>query len=168
MDAAVAAIDGLPVTFDRGCRQADCPLNQLKLTWGRLARNTTVHVQRPEIFTTLSPDYSGKENMQTKEHSATRNFRGTDCVIVWHRDQGNDIPYLTIKSVTDIVQNSRNWRSSGYRLKNLLLRFQQILNSVFGIARRHRHLPLCQRAEFRVIHVSFPRSRERLDHSRFS
>jgi hypothetical protein len=137
MDATIAAIDGLPVTFDRGCRQADCPLNHLELACGGEPGNTTVHVQRPEIFTTLSPDDSGKENIQTKERSATRNFRGIDCVIVWHRDQGNDIPYLTIKSVTDIVQNSRKWRSSENRLKNLLLRFQQILNSVFGIARRH-------------------------------
>jgi hypothetical protein len=93
MDATIAAIDCFPVTFDRDRRQAHCPLYQLKLTWGSLARNTTVHLHRPEIFTTLSPDDSGKENMQTKEHSATRNFSRAACVIVWHGDQGNHIPY---------------------------------------------------------------------------
>src|SRR5438132_9035697 len=123
MHATIAAVARLLVTFDRGCRQADCPLNQLKLACGGVPRNTTVHLQRPEKFSTLSPDDCGKENMQTKERSATRNFRGTACVLVWHGDQGNDIPNLTIKSVTDIAQNSRNWRSSGNRLKNLLLRF---------------------------------------------
>jgi hypothetical protein len=60
MNATIAAIDCLPVTFDRGGRQADCPLNQLKLAWGGIPRNTTVHLQRPEIFTTLGPDDYGK------------------------------------------------------------------------------------------------------------
>src|SRR4029077_16063082 len=105
MDAAVAAVARLPATFHRGCRQADRPLNQLQLACGGDPGNTTVHLQRPEIFATLSPDDSGKENMQTKERSAARNFRGTAGVIVWHSDQGNDIPYLTIKSVTDFAQN---------------------------------------------------------------
>jgi hypothetical protein len=96
MDATIVAFDCLPVTFDRGCRQAHCPLNQLKLTWGGLARSTTVHLQRPEKFSTFSPDDYGKETIQTKEPDASRNFSATDCIIVWHGDQGNYIPYLTI------------------------------------------------------------------------
>jgi len=70
MDATIATIARLTVTFDRDGRQASCPFNQLKLTRGGVPRNTTVHLQRPELFTTLSPDDYGTENMQTKERSA--------------------------------------------------------------------------------------------------
>jgi hypothetical protein len=156
MHATIATIARLTAKFDCDFRQTSCPFNQLRLTWGRVPRNTRVHLQSTEIFATLSPDDCGKENMQTKKRSTTQNFSGADFVIERHGDQGNHISYLTIKSVTDIVQNFRHWRSSRNRLKNLLFCVQQILNSVFGIARRHRNLPLRQRAEFRLIHMSFP------------
>jgi len=46
--------------------------------------------------------------MQIKERSAARTFNGAACVLVWHGDHGNHVLYLTIQSVTDIVQNFRN------------------------------------------------------------
>ena len=97
MDATIAAVAHLPVAFDRDCHQANCPLNQLKFTWGGVARNTTVHLQRTELFAIiLGNDDYGKEAIQTKEHCAMQNFSAANCVIVWHGDQGNHIPYLTI------------------------------------------------------------------------
>src|ERR1700720_4327063 len=106
MDATISAVARLPVTFDRDCRQANRPLNQLKLTWGGVARNTTVHLQRTKLFAViLGNDDYGKEAIQTKEHCAVQNFSAANRVLVWHGDQGYHIPYLTIQSVTDIVQN---------------------------------------------------------------
>jgi len=71
MHATIAAIARLQEAFDRDSRQANCPLNQLKLTWGGISQNTTVHLERPEFFNTLGSDDYGNENMQTKERSTT-------------------------------------------------------------------------------------------------
>jgi len=74
----------------------------------RVPQYTTVHLQKSKKFTTLSSYDSRKENMQIKERSAARTFNGAACVLVWHGDHGNHVLYLTIQSVTDIVQNFRN------------------------------------------------------------
>jgi hypothetical protein len=86
LDARIATIARITVTFDRDGRQASCPFNQLKLTRGRVARNTTVHLQRSEIFTTLSDEGYGTENMQTKERSTPRNLGSADCAVSWCKD----------------------------------------------------------------------------------
>ena len=83
LDAPIATIARLTLTFDHDGCQASCPFNQLKLARGGIPRDTTVHLQRAGLFPTLIRDDSGAEDMQTKARSAPRGFSLAECVVGW-------------------------------------------------------------------------------------